>query len=97
MSNKLVMAVFIIGFWLLYPIPFMFMENANFDNVMLDGSNVKSTIEDANIITAPKDMLSIYFDIFFTGIPDASFIINRFINLMQLVSGLILFLLIRGD
>lgn len=95
--SKYVILAFIISFWLILPIPFMFLNIGGYDTIdftALEG------IENPTIITYLATfikMVSIYFQIIFLWVFGMPIYINVFLWILRAISGFILLDSLRGN
>lgn len=95
--SKYALAIVIIAFWLLLPIPFMMMKISGYP--VLDQTVIQEVKEPDILynIAYFGALVKFYFQTLFFVIPGVNFYVARFINFIQLISALLVFLLLRGD
>ena len=95
MSKEVIM-VFIIGFWLIFPLPMMFLNIGGFEEI--DYGSLESTSKPTllNYLGLGIDLLGMYFFTIFIWVIDAPLFLNIFFIFLRLISGFMLVLILRG-
>jgi len=92
--SKILYTAIIIGFWFFYPLGLMLMGEGNYDIYVQDTRDYANpTLLD--YIGTAISLVGNYFQLLVIGIPDAPFIINRIVNFLQIISGLLIFVLLK--
>lgn len=97
MATKYVLAFTIVAFWLFLPIPLMYMGVGGFNEINtgdLQNSDEPTTL---GLILDFGGYISVYFQTMFFIIPNINFILARFVNLLQIMSGFLILVMIRGN
>ncbi len=98
--TKEYISIFLIMFWLAYPIPLMYMITPNYEK--LDTKNVLNDInqEEPNLLTNAKTFFSgvkLYFKVMYLSIPNIPNYMSFIIVFLQLLSALFIFIMFRGN
>jgi hypothetical protein len=93
-----IIAISIITFWLAFPFA-MVMMNVNDINT-LDDTDF-TNVQEPNALTGFTgwglwDYVKVWFQILFMGVPNAPIWLNLIVKVLQLISLLILYILLRG-
>lgn len=97
MATKYVLAMSIILFWLVLPIPLMLMGVGGFDELSTLDQKRATEPTTITVIMDLGNYLAVYFKTMFFLIPNANAYIMRFVNFLQLMSGLLILVMIRGN
>ena len=91
--GKMTLLLFVVGFWLFLPIPFMLMNIGEYQ--LIDTEEIDG-IEEPNAVNI-WDVLKIYWRVLFFTIPNANIYIQYILLFFKVASVLGVFLVIRGD
>lgn len=98
---KVLFAVSIIIFWLAFPFGVILMNSqlqvAVLDTTYYDEINEPTSFNVLTFFDSIWDFVKIYFRAMYMFIPGATGFWSLFILMLQVVSGLIIYLLLRGD
>lgn len=101
--SRVILAIFVIGFWLFLPLPLMYLDVGGFSEV--DKSDL-ATIQTPNVgkLTFLFDLIQpfvvfikMYFKLLVFSIPTVSIGIRYFFNFIQILSMIFLAFMLRGN
>lgn len=100
--NKIVLVVFLIGFWLFLPIPMIYMNIGNYDYLRENDLSDLDKYENErpsflNFLNEIGYMVGIYLKLLFFTIPNAPALINYFLLFLKSLTGVFLFVMLRGN
>lgn len=95
--NKIVLGLFIVGFWLFLPIPFMIMDIGEYQAIDLEEAEETEDIGFLDFLGTMADLFGVYWRLFFFTIPDVNQYLNYFILFIKVSTILFTLIMLRGN
>ena len=95
--TKLWFATFIVAFWLILPVPMMFLNIGDYDYLEDDFKALTEKPNVFNYLAIAFDMIWFYLTLVFFTIPNAPVIVNVFVMIIKYTSVTVAYLLLRGS
>lgn len=95
--NKIVVALFIIGFWIFLPIPMMLLDVGGYEVVDLSEAEDTGEIGFINFLGTLGNIFKTYWNLFFFNIPTSNVYIQYFLLFIKSASLLFTILILRGN
>lgn len=97
MMNKVILALFLIGFWLFLPIPFMLLNVDGYEELDITEAEDTEEIGFLNFLGTMGNLFGIYWKLFFMSFPTVSSYINYFLLFLKVATITLAIFMIRGN